>query len=118
MRISDWSSDVCSSDLWIINGEQTWISNGAIADVLTLFARGGEAPGAKGLSAFVFPTATEGFSVTERIDVIAPHQLATIRFDNCFLPDDPPTRTTAVRARGWRYAYNSMVAVPVNKKTT
>mgnify|MGYP001359704994 FL=1 len=73
---------------WIINGEKTWISNGAIADVLTLFARSGEAPGAKGLSAFVFPTATEGFSVTERIDVIAPHPLATIRFENCFIPDD------------------------------
>ncbi|MDK2760569.1 MAG: acyl-CoA dehydrogenase family protein [Sphingopyxis sp.] len=73
---------------WIINGEKTWISNGAIADVLTLFARSGEAPGAKGLSAFVFPTATAGFSVTERIDVIAPHPLATIRFENCFIPDD------------------------------
>ena len=73
---------------WIINGEKTWISNGSIADVLTLFARSGEAPGAKGLSAFVFPTATQGFSVTERIDVIAPHPLATIRFENCFIPDD------------------------------
>lgn len=73
---------------WIINGEKTWISNGAIADVLTLFARSGEAPGAKGLSAFVFPTSTTGFSVTERIDVIAPHPLATIRFENCFVPDD------------------------------
>lgn len=73
---------------WIINGEKTWISNGSIADILTIFARSGEAPGARGLSAFVFPTATEGFSVTEKIDVIAPHPLATIRFDNCFVPDD------------------------------
>jgi acyl-CoA dehydrogenase len=73
---------------WVINGEKTWISNGTIADVLTLFARSGEAPGARGLSAFAFPTATKGFSVTERIDVIAPHPLATIRFDNCFVPED------------------------------
>ncbi|MFP5454762.1 MAG: acyl-CoA dehydrogenase family protein [Alphaproteobacteria bacterium] len=73
---------------WIINGEKTWISNGSIADILTIFARSGEAPGARGLSAFVFPTATEGFSVVEKIDVIAPHPLATIRFDNCFIPDD------------------------------
>jgi len=73
---------------WIINGEKTWISNGSIADILTIFARSGEAPGARGLSAFAFPTATEGFSVTETIDVIAPHPLATIRFDNCFIPDD------------------------------
>jgi acyl-CoA dehydrogenase len=73
---------------WRINGEKTWISNGTIADLLTVFARSGEAPGARGLSAFVLPTATEGFSVVERIDVIAPHPLATIRFDNCFVPDD------------------------------
>lgn len=73
---------------WRINGEKTWISNGTIADILTVFARSGEAPGARGLSAFAFPTATEGFSVVERIDVIAPHPLATLRFDNCFIPDD------------------------------
>nr|WP_047165521.1 acyl-CoA dehydrogenase family protein [Sphingomonas sp. Y57] len=73
---------------WIIDGEKTWISNGTIADLLTVFARSGEAPGARGISAFAFPTATGGFSVTERIDVIAPHPLATIRFDECFVPDD------------------------------
>lgn len=73
---------------WRLNGEKTWISNGTIADLLTVFARSGEAPGARGLSAFVLPTATEGFSVVEKIDVIAPHPLATIRFDNCFVPDD------------------------------
>jgi acyl-CoA dehydrogenase len=73
---------------WIINGEKTWISNGTIADLLTVFARSGEAPGARGISAFAFPTATKGFSITERIDVIAPHPLATIRFDECFVPDD------------------------------
>jgi len=73
---------------WRLNGEKTWISNGPIADLLTVFARSGEAPGARGISAFAFPTATEGFSVTEVIDVIAPHPLATIRFDDCFVPDD------------------------------
>ncbi|KQX22797.1 MULTISPECIES: acyl-CoA dehydrogenase family protein [unclassified Sphingomonas] len=73
---------------WRINGEKTWISNGTIADLLTVFARSGEAPGARGLSAFVLPTATKGFSVVEKIDVIAPHPLATIRFDDCFVPDD------------------------------
>lgn len=73
---------------WRINGEKTWISNGAIADILTLFARSGEAPGARGISAFAFPTKTKGFSIVEKIDVIAPHPLARIRFDNCFVPDD------------------------------
>lgn len=89
-------SDVAAMDMratrthggWILDGEKTWISNGTIADLLTVFARSGEAPGAKGISAFAFPTRTKGFSVTERIDVIAPHPLATIRFDNCFVSDD------------------------------
>ena len=72
---------------WRIDGEKTWISNGPIADVLTVFARTGEA-GARGISAFFVPTATAGFSVVEEIDVIAPHPLATIRFDGCVIPDD------------------------------
>ena len=73
---------------WRIDGEKTWISNGAIADILTLFARSGEAPGARGISAFAFPTTTKGFSVVEKIDVMAPHPLARIRFDKCFVPDN------------------------------
>jgi acyl-CoA dehydrogenase len=73
---------------WRLNGEKTWISNGPIADLLTVFARSGEAPGARGISAFAFPTTTPGFSVTEVIDVIAPHPLATIRFDNCLVSDE------------------------------
>jgi acyl-CoA dehydrogenase len=73
---------------WRLTGEKTWISNGPIADLLTVFARSGEAPGARGISAFAVPTATPGFSVTEVIDVIAPHPLATIRFDNCLVSDD------------------------------
>ena len=73
-------------DYYVLNGEKTWISNGGIADVYTLFARTGEAPGTRGISAFVVYATDPGFSVTKRIDVIAPHPLATIRFDNCRIP--------------------------------
>ena len=73
-------------DYYVLNGEKTWISNGGIADVYTLFARTGEAPGTRGISAFVIYATDPGFSVTKRIDVIAPHPLATIRFDNCRIP--------------------------------
>ena len=38
---------------WRLDGEKTWISNAGIADLYVVFARTGEAPGAKGLSAFV-----------------------------------------------------------------
>ncbi|MDR3373985.1 MAG: acyl-CoA dehydrogenase family protein [Ancalomicrobiaceae bacterium] len=74
------------ADSYILDGEKTWISNGGIADVYTVFARTGEAPGTRGISAFVIYPDDPGFSVTERIDVIAPHPLATIRFDTCRVP--------------------------------
>lgn len=71
---------------YVLNGEKTWISNGGIADLYTLFARTGEAPGAKGMSAFVVTPDAPGFEVVERIDTIAPHPLATLRFTDCRVP--------------------------------
>jgi acyl-CoA dehydrogenase len=73
-------------DAYVLNGEKTWISNGGIADVYTLFARTGEAPGARGLSAFIVPAGLPGFDVVERLEVIAPHPLARLRFTDCRLP--------------------------------
>ncbi|WP_435659918.1 acyl-CoA dehydrogenase family protein [Leisingera caerulea] len=73
-------------DHYVLNGEKTWISNGGIADIYTLFARTGEAPGARGLSAFVVPAGLPGFEVVERQQVIAPHPLATLRFTGCRIP--------------------------------
>lgn len=73
-------------DDYVLNGEKTWISNGGIADVYTLFARTGEAPGAKGLSAFIVTPDTLGFSVKERLNTIAPHPLATLGFEDCRIP--------------------------------
>ncbi|MFV0513503.1 MAG: acyl-CoA dehydrogenase family protein [Jhaorihella sp.] len=70
-------------DCYVLNGEKTWISNGGIADVYTVFARTGEAAGAKGLSAFVVPADVRGLEVVERLQVIAPHPLARLRFSDC-----------------------------------
>ena len=70
---------------WVLNGTKTWISNGGIADFYVVFARSGEAPGAKGISAFVVNAQTPGLHIEERIDVVAPHPLATLRFDQCRL---------------------------------
>jgi acyl-CoA dehydrogenase len=66
-----------------INGAKTWISNGGIADFYVVFVHSGEAPGARGVSAFVVDADTPGLKVTERIEVIAPHPLATIEFEDC-----------------------------------
>src|SRR4029453_310881 len=69
-----------------IDGTKTWISNGGIADHYVVFARTGEGPGAQGFSAFVVDADAPGLSVTERIEVIAPHPLATLRFDGVRVP--------------------------------
>ncbi|HEY0131517.1 MAG TPA: acyl-CoA dehydrogenase family protein [Allosphingosinicella sp.] len=73
-------------DGWILNGAKTYISNGGIADYYILFARTGEAPGAKGISAFIVDRDTHGLDDSERIEVIAPHPLATLRFADARLP--------------------------------
>src|ERR1051325_6711262 len=69
-----------------IDGAKTWISNGGIADHYVVFARTGEAPGAKGLSAFMADADTPRLTVIDRIEVIAPHPLATLRFDGVRVP--------------------------------
>ncbi len=73
-------------DDYILNGEKIFISNGGIAGVYTVFARTGEAPGTRGISAFVVFADAPGFVVAERIETIAPHPLARLRFENCRVP--------------------------------
>jgi len=87
---SDVAAIACSAredgDAYVLDGEKTWISNGGIADFYCVFARTGEAPGTRGISAFVVPTDTPGLSIAERIEVIAPHPLARLRLANCRVP--------------------------------
>ncbi len=69
-----------------LDGMKTWISNGGIADHYVVFARTGEGPGAKGLSAFVVDAGAPGLSIAGRIETIAPHPLGTLRFEGCRVP--------------------------------
>lgn len=77
---------VRDGDDYVLDGEKTWISNGGIADFYVVFARTGEQPGARGISAFIVDAGTPGFEIAERIDVIAPHPLARLRFNGCRIP--------------------------------
>jgi acyl-CoA dehydrogenase len=77
---------VRDGDHYVLTGEKTWISNGGIADLYVVFARTGEAPGARGISAFLVPADTKGMNVVERLEVIAPHPLARLVFDDVRVP--------------------------------
>ncbi|WP_373378038.1 acyl-CoA dehydrogenase family protein [Cupriavidus nantongensis] len=89
---SDVAAMQCSARLsedgshYVIDGAKTWISNGGIADFYCVFVRTGEAPGARGITALVVDADTPGLTIAERIDVMAPHPLATLRFDQCRVP--------------------------------
>jgi acyl-CoA dehydrogenase len=74
-------------DGYVLNGEKTWISNGGIADFYVVFARTGEAEGSRGITAFILDSTASGFTISERIEVIAPHPLARITLKNCCLTD-------------------------------
>ena len=71
---------------YVLDGTKTWVSNGGLAHYYTVFARTGEGPGAKGLSAFVVDADAPGLNVTERIRMMAPHPLATIKLNHCRVP--------------------------------
>ncbi|MCL6483453.1 MAG: acyl-CoA dehydrogenase family protein, partial [Janthinobacterium lividum] len=84
---SDVAAMACAArrdgDAYVLDGEKTWISNGGIADFYVVFARTGEAPGARGISAFIVDADNPGLEIAERIAVIAPHPLARLRFNHC-----------------------------------
>jgi acyl-CoA dehydrogenase len=79
---------VRDGDGWRLNGTKTWISNAGIAHSFVVFARSGEAPGAKGISAFIVRAGTPGLDASERIPVIAPHPLGTVRLTDCHVGAD------------------------------
>ena len=102
---SDVAALTCTATVdgnhFVINGEKTWISNGGIANFYVVFARTNEAPGSRGISAFIVDAKTPGLEISERIDVMAPHPLATLRFNNMRVPADD---LLGVRGQGFKVA--------------
>jgi acyl-CoA dehydrogenase len=87
---SDVAALACTArldgDAYVLDGEKTWISNGGIADFYVVFVRTGEAPGSRGITAIIVDADAPGFEIAERIDVIAPHPLARLKFSACRVP--------------------------------
>jgi acyl-CoA dehydrogenase len=88
-----------------LDGTKTWISNGGIADFYCVFARETEAPGAKGISAFVVDADAPGLTIAERIEVIAPHPLARLEFANCRIP---ATQRLGAPGEGFKVAMQTL----------
>jgi alkylation response protein AidB-like acyl-CoA dehydrogenase len=106
---SDVAALACAAradgDHYVLDGEKTWISNGGIADFYVVFARTGEAPGSRGISAFIVDAGTPGFDIAQRIDVIAPHPLARLRFTHCRVP---ATQRVGAAGEGFKVAMRTL----------
>ena len=89
---------------YVLDGEKTWISNGGIADFYVVFARTGES-GSRGISAFIVDADTAGFEIAQRIDVIAPHPLAKLRFTNCRIDT---TQRIGAEGEGFKLAMRTL----------
>ncbi len=106
---SDVGAIACTArddgDAYVLDGEKTWISNGGIADLYCVFARTGEAPGTRGISAFVVFAGTPGLEIAERLHVIAPHPLARLRFNACRVPK---TQLLGAPGQGFKLAMRTL----------
>lgn len=74
---------------YVLNGTKCFITNGPIADKVTLFANTREGGGVRGLTVFLVDTKTPGFSVGKEEDKMGIRASATseLLFDDCFIPD-------------------------------
>lgn len=113
---SDVAAIQCSAlldgDSYVLDGEKAWISNGGIADFYCVFARTRPAEyradgsvTARGISAFVVDAGTRGFAIKDRIDVIAPHPLATLSFSRCRIP---ASRRLGAEGEGFKLAMRTL----------
>jgi alkylation response protein AidB-like acyl-CoA dehydrogenase len=106
---SDVAALACAArddgDAYVIDGEKTWISNGGIADFYVLFVRTGEAPGSRGITALIVDADTPGLQIAERIELIAPHPLARLRFDGCRVPK---TQRLGEAGQGFKLAMRTL----------
>lgn len=116
---SDVAAMRCSAreegDSVVLDGEKTWISNGGIADLYVVFARSrplqddiagtAHAKPSAGISAYLVPADTPGLTIAERIDVIAPHPLARLRFENCRVPT---TQRIGEEGEGFKIAMRTL----------
>ncbi|WP_457328661.1 acyl-CoA dehydrogenase family protein [Rhizobacter sp. P5_C2] len=106
---SDVAALACAArddgDAYVIDGEKTWISNGGIADFYVLFVRTGEAPGSRGITALIVDADTPGLEIAERIELIAPHPLARLRFSGCRVPK---TQRLGEAGQGFKLAMRTL----------
>ena len=70
-------------DYYLLNGEKTFISQAPEANIYTVFASTDPSLKGRGLSAFVVEKGTPGFEPGKRLELLSPHVIGEIKFNNC-----------------------------------
>ena len=101
---------VKDGDEWVINGEKCFITNGGEADIVCVFASTDPTAGTKGISAFMVPTSTPGFSVTKYEDKSGFRTISTcsLKFDNVRVPAANLVGGEAGLGKGFGFAMKTL----------
>jgi len=75
-------------DGFILDGKKRFISNGYAANILVAFAKTPQADNPRAMSAFILEKGMPGFTVTRRLEAMAPHDLVELEFDHCLVPTE------------------------------
>ena len=94
-------------DSYVIDGHKCFVSNAGIADFYTVFARTGTraADGRAELSAFVVSARMQGFAVRARTELIAPHPIGEVEFNNLRVPAED---RVGAEGEGFRLAMTTL----------
>ncbi len=92
-----------AGDHWVLNGTKIFVTNGVEADVLIVYARSEEAPGSRGISAFIAERGDPGLTVgkVEHKLGIRASSTCEIVLEDCRLPKD---RLLGERGKGFHIA--------------
>ncbi|MBI9115256.1 acyl-CoA dehydrogenase family protein [Sanguibacter suaedae] len=79
---------VRDGDHFVLDGDKTFITNAGIADLYVVYARTGDVPGPLGLTAFLVPAGTPGFTVGRRLGTmgLSGTPLAELHLTGCRIP--------------------------------
>ncbi len=77
---------VLEGDFYLLNGKKRFISNAPHAHTYVTFAKTDPEAGHRGLSAFILEKETPGFEFGERLELMSPHAIGELVYENCRIP--------------------------------
>lgn len=94
-----------TADGWVLNGTKRFISNAYSADMMVTFVKTPLPDNERALSAFIVEKGIAGLEITQRLKMMAPHDLVELRFTDCLVPGE---NLLGQPGDGFRIAMNTL----------